>query len=110
MRKMIKPKNKVFCRGCNKEKILFETKENADNFLKFNRDYFLEKTGRAPKYSYYCRFCLGYHVTSNPRKTAKKHFAERDRKEIDKLMNAVRRNKEYLKNKDPTRKKKDKKD
>ena len=111
MRKMIKPKNKVFCRGCNKEKMLFETKKSADNFLKFNRDYFLETTGKAPNHSYYCRFCLGYHVTSNSNNPDKRRIlAERDKKEIDKLIDAVKRNKEYLRNKDLTRKKKNKKE
>ena len=108
MRKMIKPKNKVFCRGCNKEKILFETKKSADNFLKFNRDYFLETTGSAPKSSYYCRFCLGYHVTSkSSSKLSKILWAERDKTEIEKLIDAAKRNDRYLKGKKVIRKKDD---
>lgn len=107
MRKFIKPKNKVFCRGCNKTKILFATKEKADNFLKFNREYFLEKDGNALNHSYFCRFCMGYHVTSNSLKRAKMIYAERDKKEITDMIDAVKRNDRYLKGKKVIRKKED---
>lgn len=100
MTKMKKPKNKVFCYGCNKEKILFETKEKADNFIRFNSGEFLEKGKKAAVSSYYCRFCLGYHVTSNANKASRRYFEKRDRKEISKMRMAVNEQNAYLQNKD----------
>lgn len=62
----MKPKNNIiFCYGCHRSKMLFETKSKADNFIKFNKDNILEENGYAPVRSYYCEFCCGYHVTSN---------------------------------------------
>ena len=110
MRKMIKPKNKVFCRGCNKEKMLFKSKKSADNFIKYNREYFLETTGKAPNHSYYCRFCLGYHVTSNHNKSSNRVLAERDKKKINRMIDAVKRNDRYLKGKKLPRNNDDKKE
>ncbi len=61
----MKPKNNIiFCHGCHRSKMLFETKSKADNFIKFNKDNILEENGHAPVRSYYCEFCCGYHVTS----------------------------------------------
>ena len=58
-------KNRIFCNGCKRHKMLFETQPKADNFIKFNSNDILEETGKAPIRSYYCEFCGGYHVTSN---------------------------------------------
>ena len=58
-------KNRIFCNGCKRHKMLFETQLKADNFIKFNSNDILEETGKAPIRSYYCEFCGGYHVTSN---------------------------------------------
>ena len=46
--------------------MLFEEKKNADNFIHFNKDTILEESAKAPVRSYYCVFCSGWHVTSNP--------------------------------------------
>ena len=46
--------------------MLFEEKSGADNFIKYNNGGILEENGKAPVRSYYCEFCCGYHVTSNP--------------------------------------------
>lgn len=46
--------------------MLFEEKKNADNFIRFNQEIILEESGKAPVRSYYCVFCSGWHVTSNP--------------------------------------------
>ena len=63
----IKPsKNLVYCYACRKQKMLFEKKAGADNFIKYNHDGILEESGKAPVRSYYCELCCGYHVTSNP--------------------------------------------
>lgn len=62
----MKPKNNiVFCYGCHRSKMLFETKSKADNFIKFNKGNIIKEKGYAPVRSYYCEFCCGYHVTSN---------------------------------------------
>lgn len=59
-------KNRMYCFGCNKPKMLFENESKAENFIRFNKDIILEETGKAPVRSYYCEFCSGWHVTSNP--------------------------------------------
>ena len=67
MSKPIKPsKNLVYCYACKRRKMLFEEKSEADNFIKYNHGGILEENGKAPVRSYYCEFCCGYHVTSNP--------------------------------------------
>jgi hypothetical protein len=57
-------KNKVFCKNCDRTKMLFETERKADNFIKFNSEEIHEETGYSPQRSYYCLFCGGWHVTS----------------------------------------------
>ena len=59
-------KNHIYCIGCRKSKMLFETQAKADNFIKYNSEGIKEENGKAPVRSYYCEFCGGYHVTSNP--------------------------------------------
>ena len=41
-------KNKVFCIGCKRTKMLFAEEQNALNFIKFKSESILEETGRAP--------------------------------------------------------------
>lgn len=57
-------KNKVFCRNCNRSKMLFETEKKANNFIKFNQDEIKTSSGYAPQRSYYCVFCGGWHTTN----------------------------------------------
>ena len=59
-------KNRIFCRAARHTKMLFETQEKAENFIRFNRDEILQSRGKAPCRCYYCFFCMGWHVTSNP--------------------------------------------
>jgi len=59
-------KNRIFCRAVRHAKMLFETQEKAENFIRFNRDEILQSRGKAPCRCYYCFFCMGWHVTSNP--------------------------------------------
>lgn len=59
-------KNKVYCISIRRSKMLFESESKANNFIKFNKDEMLEETGKAPVRSYYCQFCDGWHITSNP--------------------------------------------
>ena len=57
-------KNKVFCKNCDRTKMLFETERKAENFMKFNSEEIQEESGYSPQRSYYCLFCGGWHVTS----------------------------------------------
>ena len=43
--------------------MLFETKEKADNFIKFNGDEIEEDSGFKPERSYFCIACNGWHLT-----------------------------------------------
>ena len=56
--------NRVYCIGCKRPKMLFETQTKADNFIKFNRDEIASSSEKVPTRSYYCSFCCGWHVTS----------------------------------------------
>ena len=60
----MKPKNRYFCIGCQRPKMLFETKSKADNFLKFNEKDFYKSAKGAPVRSYFCSFCGGWHISS----------------------------------------------
>lgn len=73
-------KNRIYCIGCRRHKMLFETKKNADNFIYFNQDVILDETGKAPVRSYYCVFCSGWHVTSNP---SLEYAEEQDKRDLD---------------------------
>ncbi len=44
--------------------MLFETSTKAGTFIKFNKDEIEEESGFAPKRSYFCIACGGWHVTS----------------------------------------------
>jgi vacuolar-type H+-ATPase subunit I/STV1 len=57
-------RNKVFCKDCDRTKMLFETKKKADNFIKFNKEEIEADSGYAPERSYFCVFCGGWHTTS----------------------------------------------
>lgn len=81
----MKPKNRIYCYGCQKSKMLFDTKERADNFIKFNRDGILEENGKAPVRSYYCEMCGGYHVTSNPSQEIGERLNSKEKKIVDKI-------------------------
>lgn len=63
-RKVLPYRNKVYCSCCGKNKILFQDKSKADNFIKFNSESILAQNGYAPIRSYYCSLCGGWHVTS----------------------------------------------
>ncbi len=67
---IMKPtKNKVFCRDCERFKMLFETEKKANLFIKFNEEEIIAESGYAPQRSYYCIFCAGWHVTSRKENT-----------------------------------------
>jgi len=56
--------NRVYCIGCKRPKMLFESQAKADNFIKYNRDEIASLYNKVPSRSYYCSFCCGWHVTS----------------------------------------------
>lgn len=58
-------KNRIFCIGCQRPKMLFETQDKADNFMRFNNPIISSKSRKVPTRSYYCSFCCGWHVTSS---------------------------------------------
>lgn len=58
----MKPKNRVLCPDCGKPKILFESENKANNFIKFNAS---EIPHGDKLRSYYCPACCGWHVSSH---------------------------------------------
>ena len=75
-------KNHIYCIGCRKSKMLFETQAKADNFIKYNSEGIKEENGKAPVRSYYCEFCGGYHVTSNPSALEGERLNTRDQQKM----------------------------
>lgn len=84
----MKPKinRMTYCIGCKRPKMLFEEKKKADNFIRYNKDEILEETGKAPVRSYYCAFCSGWHVTSNP---SLEHGEEQDKRDMVLIEKAI---------------------
>ncbi len=78
-------RNQIFCYGCKKHKMLFETQAKADNFIRYNSEGILEENGKAPIRSYYCEICGGYHVTSNPSEEIGEHLNQRDHQRLKNL-------------------------
>ena len=79
-------RNHVYCYGCRKHKMIFETQAKADNFILYNSEGILEENGKAPVRSYYCEICGGYHVTSNPSSEIGERLNQRDRQLIQDLV------------------------
>lgn len=88
-------KNQVFCIGCQKHKMLFESKSKADNFIKYNSGDILEENEKAPVRSYYCTLCIGWHVTSNPSTFVGERLDGRDEKLINRI-SQYKQNKEDI--------------
>ena len=59
-------KNHFYCPGCQRPKMLFESKKEAVLFLKYNADAIEDETGKRPVRAYYCNHCCGWHLTSKP--------------------------------------------
>ena len=56
-------KNRIFCSNIHRVKMLFASKEKADNFIRFNADNMALSRTHVPIRSYYCPACGGWHVT-----------------------------------------------
>lgn len=57
---MCKPKNRIMCPDCGKQKMLFESESKANNFIKFNKSKI--KNGDKLR-SYYCTACCAWHIS-----------------------------------------------
>lgn len=82
----MKPKNRVMCPDCGRQKMLFETKEKAINFIKFNGEEI--SNGKKLRW-YYCPACGGFHISSKP---YKKKYKGR----TDKLIEAYKKQKKAM--------------
>ena len=71
---MSKPKNRIYCPDCGKEKMLFETEDKANRFIKFNSN---DITHGESLRAYYCIACGGYHISHKPIKTNRQCRSER---------------------------------
>ena len=80
-------KNRVYCYGSQRSKMLFESKAKADNFIAYNSEGILEENGKAPVRSYYCELCGGYHVTSNPSTVVGERLNQRDQRMVEQISN-----------------------
>ena len=82
----MKPKNRVYCLAISRCKMLFESKDKAERFIKFNEDD-IRKTGTANKRfkklrSYYCEVCGGWHITHIK-------LSKKERKHKDKIVKDI---------------------
>ena len=57
---MSKPKNRIMCPDCGKQKILFESESKANNFIKWNKND-IENGDKLRVY--YCSACCGWHIS-----------------------------------------------
>ena len=62
----MKPKNRVMCPDCGKQKMLFETERKANDFIKWNGDEIDTKGGELR--AYYCPSCCGWHISHQTHK------------------------------------------
>lgn len=60
---MCKPKNRVLCPDCGREKMLFETEKKANLFIKYNWESLTDDKDKLR--IYYCPACCGYHISSH---------------------------------------------
>lgn len=81
-------KNKVYCIGCKRAKMLFPEERNALNFIRFNSESMVEQSGRAPVRAYYCPYCLGWHVTSNESEALGQRLDQKDKQNTERAMQA----------------------
>lgn len=62
--KGIKPKNRVYCPDCGRQKMKFNSEKEAEDFIKWNKTNFDDKI---PSRIYWCEACCGYHITARPK-------------------------------------------
>lgn len=58
-------KSRKYCLDCQRSKIFFETKEEAERFIFYNSDEIAIQKGYAPVRCYHCIACNAWHLTSD---------------------------------------------
>ena len=86
-------KNRVFCLVINRPKMLFETEQKANRFIKFNEEAVRNEGKKDFKNlrAYYCISCGGWHITSL--QLTKKQINEKDDR-INKIIDHKKKEKE----------------
>ena len=56
----MKPKNRVMCPDCGRQKMLFETERKAQDFIRWNSEDMRNGESLRP---YHCKACCGWHIT-----------------------------------------------
>ena len=56
----MKPKNRVFCPDCGRQKMVFESERKAQDFIRWNSG---EIPGGNRLHPYYCKACCGWHIS-----------------------------------------------
>ena len=80
---MCKPKNRVLCPDCGREKILFETEKKANLFIEYNWESLTDDKDKLK--IYYCPACCGYHISS--------HKYKGDNRNTERLINNYNKDK-----------------
>ena len=57
-------RNLIYCPQCKRSKQRFESKKEADMFIKYNAEECRKENGYAPIRAYYCKACCGWHLSS----------------------------------------------
>ena len=96
-KKKIKPRNSVFCPAAGKHKMLFMSKGEALRFIEYNADDIERENGSAPRYTYYCDICCGWHISSHRLPNGYKSKARQAIGEVLKNMNGLQYCKRVLK-------------
>lgn len=92
-------KNRVYCQDCGRIKMLFDSEEKANRFIKYNKDEIESENGKSPVRAYNCKMCGGWHVTSKQEsKYIRKSIGERLDDNIDQLKSLEQRFNEFKSN------------
>lgn len=57
-------RNLIYCPQCKRSKQRFESKKEADMFIKYNAEECKQENGYAPIRAYYCNACCAWHLSS----------------------------------------------
>ena len=57
-------RNLIYCPQCKRSKQRFESKKEAEMFIKYNSEECRQENGYAPIRAYYCQACCGWHLSS----------------------------------------------
>lgn len=57
-------RNLIYCPQCKRSKQRFESKKEADMFIKYNAEECRQENGYAPIRAYYCNACCAWHLSS----------------------------------------------